>query len=245
MEEWKDPITPLIWLSFGSFLVLFFIGFITLLFRTYTLRIRKEEEEKRKLLLEHQRQLLENTIAIEERERLRIAQNLHDDLLAQLYRIKLMNKDDKLSKALENSMDNLRLVSHELSPPLLEEISFEELITDFLSPFHKNYFIDFHTHVTNTSFIPKEKKLQLFRIFQEVMVNIEKHAQADRISLGWRKSSQWVCLCISDNGKGFSNHRKIGLGLKNIETRVQVVQGFSKFKPNTPSGTTFLLAVKL
>lgn len=245
MEDWKDPETPLIWLSAGTFILLVFLVFILLSFKTYIQRIRKEEEEKRRLQLAHQKKLLENTIASEEREKKRIAQSLHDDLLAQLYRVKLMNDNKEIASMLEQSMDQLRQISHELLPPLLAEISFEELMKDFLYPFKKKYQVVFQVNTTNGNILEQYKKLQLFRVFQEVVVNIEKHAKACSIEIGWRNTPHYCCLIIHDDGIGIGEEQKKGLGFKNIETRVQVINGKFRFKSEKDKGTTFLLLVNI
>jgi signal transduction histidine kinase len=114
MENLEKSIIPLQWILGNLILFLGLLVFIVLLSRKYIQRIKKES----KIKLAHQKMLLENSIEIQERERNRIASEIHDNLIAQLYQVKLINQEKQLSGYIANSIQTARNISHELSPPL-------------------------------------------------------------------------------------------------------------------------------
>ncbi|QMU64083.1 MAG: hypothetical protein GKR88_07120 [Flavobacteriaceae bacterium] len=126
------------------FSVLFLLSFLLLLplllFNIiFIRRIRKEEEKKRNLQLQHKKKVLKTSIVTQEKERKRIASDLHDHLIAQLHRAKLINRNTAVNEVLSESIAVARHISHDLSPPLLTQTSVKELFVDFLKPFQEKY----------------------------------------------------------------------------------------------------------
>lgn len=243
MENWKDPITPFVWLGGGVVLFLILLIFIFVLIKTYVNRIRKEEQHKHKLELNYQKQLLKTNIDTQEQERQRIADELHDDLIAQLYRIKLINTNEVINVMLKEGIALIRRTSHKLSPPLIEHTLLEDLLKGFIKPYHKAYKLQ--RYFSNSGeVLTNMYKLNILRIFQEVVTNIHKHAQADHISVCYRNTKAYICLVVKDDGLGIDLAKKTGLGMKSIESRVQVLNGQFKFKSNESNGTTFILVIK-
>lgn len=234
-------------LAFWIWLVVaIFIGLILLI--VFILRASfKNSLEKEKMMnaakVQHQKALLKNSIATQEKERKRIAENLHDDLISQLHRIKLLNQDTAINDLIKKGITTTRTISHLLSPPLLEQVSIQELIMDFMGPYEKEYKISL-TLQTIDRIDNITSKLNVFRIFQEVITNCNKHAKADAIEVLWRVSSQYIALVVRDNGVGLDFSKTGGMGFKNIESRTQLLNGKYKFKLNTPQGTTFILVAE-
>ena len=239
------PIHTFIWITTNIGVLSVLVGFIILLSKTYINRIRKEIQEKNSLIISHQKELVNSSIQILERERERISSDLHDDLIGQLYRIKLMNKDDKLNRLLAQGIATARNISHELTPPLIEESSLEELIADFIAPYKKKYNITLTCSMLLSFDLNKQQKLNIFRIFQELINNIIKHAQANSINIILRGNSKSFAFLLQDDGIGIpTTTYGRGLGMKNIELRMQVLRGSYRLKPNKPIGTTFILLLK-
>ncbi|QMU64081.1 MAG: histidine kinase [Flavobacteriaceae bacterium] len=186
--------------------------------------------------------MLQISIIIQERERKRIASDLHDHLIAQLHRTKLINLDSSINGMLKKSIAMARYISHDLSPPLLAKTSVTSLFEDFLNPFREKYVITIWFSPGNNKDINEIKKLQLFRIFQEVIVNCDKHAKATEIEVLLRISKKYVHLIIKDNGIGIKKTSVRGLGLKNIELRVAFLKGTYRIQQNKPKGTVFILS---
>ena len=239
MENSEESLIPIQWILGNLVLFLALLTFIGLLVRKYIQRLKKESELK----LEHQQVLLENSIEIQERERTRIALEIHDNLIAQLYQVKLLNNKKELSSYITNSIQTARNISHELSPPLIENHTLEEVFEAFLFPLRRQYEIEFlHTNPNGIVF-DNTVKLHLFRIFQEVITNIQKHAKTEKFSVSLKINLNYVLLVIEDFGVGFqSKNITKGLGSKNIELRAKQIHAHYKFKENKPHGSKFLLA---
>lgn len=189
------------------------------------------------------KELLKVSLETEERERKRISHHLHDDLISQLYRIKLMCKDASLNELIKHGIKTARIVSHELTPPMLNELSIEELIIDFLYPYNEQYSISFYYNPKRIGHLNNTFKLHIFRIFQQLIINIEKHAKATKIEIILRLSSTYISLSVQDNGIGYNAKSKLGIGLKSIESRVQVLNGSHRIK-KVRKGTLFTFIAK-
>lgn len=240
MEIKSEHWTIFLILGIGLLLLLALLLSLFLFIRIHLQRMRAEEQKKLALTLQHQQELSTALVEEQERERARIAAELHDDVVASLYRIKLYNKNQHISDLLQQSIQRARKLSHELSPPMLQELTLENLILDFLEPFQQHYQLHINFNSSNNKQLSTVVKLQLFRIFQEVVTNIDKHAAASSIEVAYRYQQHYCCLVIKDNGIGFSPDQKAGLGLKNITIRTQLLEGQYKLKSHSPQGTTFI-----
>ncbi|WCL82301.1 ATP-binding protein [Saprospira sp. CCB-QB6] len=240
MGTQQDALTIFILLAVGTLLLGFLLFLFFFFLRIHLKRIKAAEEEKHRLEINHQKALASATVEIQERERARIAEELHDDLIAQLYRIKLSNFNPQINQMLKTSIQKARGLSHDLSPPMIDQVNMETIFLDFIEPFRQKYKIISNLNAGNNKELSKEAKLQLFRIFQELITNIDKHAKASRIDIYYRYRNNYLVLLIQDDGQGFSPNKQAGLGLKNIAMRSQILNGQFKFKPHYPHGTTFI-----
>lgn len=248
MAEWQNPQTIAIWLGIAILLVVVLIISIILFTKAYFKRILHEQQKLSNAKVEYQKKLLNDSIIIQERERNRIASDLHDDLISKLYVLKLSHHAKKpvkqLDKMLDHSITIARRISHDLCPPLMEELNLEELITDLACSIQNTLELKFSSQNTYIQKIPTEKKLQIFRISQEVINNILKHANATQLYLNLHISTKGLALMIKDNGTGFDTSQKTtGLGMKNIELRAQLLKGDYRFKSKKNMGSTFLLCI--
>lgn len=207
-------------------------------------KIIKQEIEKRILEVNHQKQLVRSMILTQEDERKRIAQDLHDDISSKLnivslnsYLLKTPNLSDNefleitnniidlTKKALENS----RRIAHDLLPPVLERFglnaAIEELIVEVESA--KTAKIEYKNNLDfgdNYS----DAHLHIFRILQELINNSLRHGKASVIKIEFDLQNNIKKCFYTDNGIGFDNkdfNNNKGLGMKNIESRVNFLNG--------------------
>ena len=244
MAIWQKPETFALWLTIVLLLVIVLVSAFVFFTRLYFKRILREQQKLQDTIIAHQQQLLEDSILVQERERTRIAADLHDDLISKLnVSLLTLNTTQNIpqtSAMLQNSIALARRISHDLSPPLLDDSSLMELIEDFLSPIQQTHQIDIWKRPT-THPLPSDIKLQIFRIVQEVINNIIKHAAAKTIRVQLRSTAHGIALQIQDDGVGFDTEQyKKGLGLKNIVLRSQMLKGDFRFKSTPNKGTTFL-----
>lgn len=234
---------PIYWIIGALILVGLLLGFIILAFRSYVQRIRKEEIAKSLLKQRYQDELLKSSIEIQERERARIAADIHDGIIGQLYVISLENQDPLIGPKIQTAIQLSRSVSHDLVPPLLESLSLFELLDVFLESFHSSFEIEMDRSGLNQIEPSTSQKLHVYRLFQELVVNIRKHAESPKITVLLRSTSNYHFLVVKDSGKGFDTKSE-GLGMKNIALRAKQLKATYKFKTNSPKGTSFLLIFK-
>ena len=252
MEEWQKPESFAFWLALVIIISMVLVVTIIVIVQLYFKRILVEQQKAAQIESDYQNKLISDSIKIQERERKRIAADLHDHLISKLniLKLSLYGLKDKPSSLIFDSLTesiNLgRKISHDLSPPLIENSTVVELFSEFLHPIRENYEIIFQilSHVEDE--IENSLKLQLVRIFQEVINNTLKHAHAQKIEIYLRQTDKLFILKVADNGVGFDPEKaKNGLGLKNIELRVRTLNAAHKFKSLKGKGSTFLLLLAL
>jgi len=250
MAEWQDPENYAIGLSVVLLIVIFLVTSIVVLTRIYLKRMIQEQERLSKAKIEHQQSLMWNSLLVQEKERERIASDLHDELISRLtvlmYAIQTSNSHVEPVEVLQDSIKIAREITHDLCPPLLQQTSLPELIENFISPLSEVFAIDYFPGTNPCcSELKNEIKLQLLRMVQEIINNILKHSKASKIVIRLRFTKESIAMVIHDNGIGFDTSQKAqGLGLKNIELRSQLLGGKCRFKSNPNQGTTFQIYLK-
>jgi len=251
MAKWQNPEVIASILALAVLFVIALASSIVWFTRIYFKRIIKEKEKLALAKEEYQKSLLRNSVLVQERERERIAKELHDDLVAKLtvVSVALQTPNHRIDpvELLTDSIITARGISHELLPPLLGQLSLDELVDNFLSPLSLKYtLVNYPIRHQPGKPVPDEIKLQIFRIIQEIIHNIIKHAQANIIEIALKQTSSVLSVLIRDNGKGMKlNEKAGGLGMKNIELRAQVLDAQFKFKSKEGKGTTFIFSMKL
>lgn len=219
---------------------------VVLLLATYTNRKQLRElslqGDSQKLELQHQQELLEGNLRMQESERQRIAAQLHDDVCSKLgvlhltfhrlRRTEPANEQytemcDEINELIGETLGITRKISHELVPPTLEGFGLLEALEELCEQIRNTGAVDiqFEHNVTRTELGDVSTELNLFRIVQELANNTLKHAEASFITLELRKEDAFVRLAYRDNGVGFDmkNHPAKGLGLKNIYSRAKML----------------------
>jgi signal transduction histidine kinase len=231
---------------------------------------KKQNEQKLKLQqkeVELQQKLLLNSLEVQEAEQKRIARDLHDEVGALLSVTKMSFnglgrkiQDKALSeellkskKLLEDSIATVRRISKGLIPSSLESFGLVAAIEDFLNQveYSTELDINFETDFMEDNELTKNQELMLYRIVQELTNNAVKHSGATEleVSLSYVPDEQ-VKLIFFDNGSGF-NIQEVneksggGLGLKNIESRVKVINGKLSIVSNAEIGSRFNIIVPL
>jgi signal transduction histidine kinase len=220
---------------------------------------RKAAAEKNTAIIYEQEQGIKAIIQAQEEERKRIAKDLHDGIVQQLGGVIIAwqkrishNKTEKpdetaLLKSLEDSSNELREISHRMMPKALSELgvvaALEDLLEKSLGQSEIKY--EFEYFGINERF--KENiEITIYRITQELINNILKHSEADRVSFQLVKSGVTVALIVEDNGKGFSeSKKKKGIGLMNISSRLDTVNGTINFEPGTQKGTLITINIPI
>ncbi|MBK7668901.1 MAG: sensor histidine kinase [Sphingobacteriaceae bacterium] len=212
--------------------------------------LQKEEISRQKAGIEGQ-----------EEERNRISKELHDGLGGSLAAIKLnLERIGSLekghSKEIEKIISNVseackevRTISHNLSPFSITNNLLLEALQDLVSKFNVPGKLSISLECFPEKEINKvsqEVKNELYRITQECLNNIVKHANANRVNIGMLVEENYLYLSIEDNGKGFDSASiKKGIGLKNIKTRVDLLKGDISIDSKAGRGTAINIKLKV
>lgn len=210
------------------------VSIISILSYVYYIRLSKKRQE----------QFSRNLIEQIERERGRIAKELHDSVGGSLSMIKnkvIVNKNpstlqQELTKDLNDVIDHTRTISHQLYPSYLQKIGLKQLLHEFLRKIEKDNTLVCISNIeeTNTR-LTLDQKNHVFRIVQECVNNTMKHAQATTIILHIYIKNSFVNLIYHDDGIGLKKST-IGMGFMSIEERVKILNGTLQIKNNQKRG---------
>ncbi len=243
-------------------LVLYSIGFSVFLATLLVIaaiysknKIVKSELAKKQLEIDHQKELVEQLIEVQEEERSRIARELHDGVNAKLATVLLFAAKPKekvdgqeISNAIREAMQISRRISYDLLPPTLESFGLKgalfELFEEIEEKSDISIQIELDDHVDE---IPTNKQLHVYRIVQESLQNTIKYAEATSIHLNALYNGQQLILTYQDNGKGmdFTTTAQLGLGLKNIAARAEMIPATHEFKSEPGKGFQTKLMIEL
>lgn len=204
-------------------------------------------------------------LATEDRERARIAKELHDSLGQLLMAISLnlegLKKDrdklaernqQKLDKALQFLQDAItegRNISHNLMPKAINDYGYVLAVQSMLEGYQKLEHIEFifYDNLDNKR-LPQKVELALFRITQEAITNILKHAQAQQVSIQLMHYPDVIMLIIEDDGKGFDAQEKLGkqqFGLNSMRNRSNSISGTLTIESRPQQGTVIMVEIPL
>lgn len=204
--------------------------------------VRKLEMEIHEQQLIHQKQNTEVVILAQEEERKNIGKELHDNINQLMAFAKMMldtarNSPDIRDVCIEKSyeginmaIEEVRKLSHTLVPPVFNDTkNFIDAVNDLVANIHLtgkiNIEVNFPAHVQH-KLTDNKIKLTLYRIIQEQLNNILKYSKAPGASIVLQVTKDKYRLIISDSGVGFDTSKKHkGIGLRNIESRVEVHSG--------------------
>lgn len=243
------------------------ISLVSLLLLTVTGMLYQKQKLQRQrsktALRDQEIEKLKAAIEAEEKERSRIGRELHDDIMVQLSLVKMnlealpaqvpgierMNDFVSVKEQLHIAGRDLRQTAHNLSPDTL----LADGLTQALLYFFKN--VQYRTKL-NVNFqhygqalqLPQETEINIYRIAQELVQNIIKHAKASNILIQLSYREDILTLTIEDDGIGFDSVNgtsKEGIGLKSIRSRLKVMSGTMDIHTRHPQGTSITIEINV
>lgn len=240
-----DRLTAFVWRSLRDHLSLLFIILAMLTTGSYFI----VRQERMKTRAEEESRRWQEFITLQETERKRISRELHDELGQALTVMKLhvnyiKNRLDKeqvdVRKECEDAVEytdqvieNVRRLSRDLSPTILEDFGLSAAIRSLAANFGKRHGITVSLDLLDLdSFIPRRSSTLAYRIVQEALTNVAKHAHARSISLFAAEEKGMFCLAIVDDGAGFDvdeagarGPSEKGLGLATMKAHAEMLGG--------------------
>ena len=223
--------------------------------------LRESEKQNRSLSLK----LLNS----QETERKRISKELHDELGQALAVLKInmnfvesqlpaehveLRKECRESvKYIDETIENVRRLSHDLSPSILEELGLSAALRKLFDHFQNSFNVHVIQKITalDDLFSPQAKIL-IYRIFQEVFTNIVKHAQARTVSVKMAKEDGEISIDIEDDGRGFDSEKgpgtgsdSRGMGLATMAARAHMLEALLEVQSRKGKGTRVRLCIPL
>ena len=251
-------------LLFGGITIFVLLALSIVIFVVlYQRKLQLQQAHLHHLDLTYQRTILEAVVNSQESERERMAQDLHDEVGASLSVAKLFVNQiryetspdemkllaDQSSQILATLVQDVRQIAHNLSPLLFENLGLKEAIKTVLNRFEAVGLIIHYLDELPSESLSMQQQLLLYRIIQEGLGNVLKHAEATQLSLQLKQEGQRVWLRIEDNGKGFDdqqiNLKRPGMGMNTLKARAGVLGAELKISSVIGQGTCLEMSMPI
>lgn len=193
-------------------------------------------------------------------EKKRISEELHDGILGRLFGTRLsldslnfVNTDDAVKtrgqyiNELKSIEQEIRKISHDLNTDFVSGSSFSDIIQALIETQTQSYELAYDYHEDDDidwDELSNKTKIHVYRMLQETMQNIYKHANAKHIKISFRLKNNVILLTVEDDGSGFNiNKARKGIGLKNFDSRASEIGGKVEIFSNPGEGTKVIIHV--
>ncbi len=244
------------------------IGNLAEAFNTMSESLKKREEA----LLESEkrlRSLSSELLKAQEKERRRLSKELHDELGQALALLKhrvrsiqrrldehqssLWKECEETSWYVDETIENVRRLSRELSPAILEDLGLSAALQWLADNYAERHSIQMSVDIDNIDhLLSQEAQTNLYRISQEALTNIARHAEASQVLFTVQRNGKNLLFVVDDDGKGFDVNQvkatvssKKGIGLAAMEERAHMLGAVINVKSETGKGTRISLKIPL
>ncbi len=196
----------------------------------------------------------------QERAYKQVAEELHDNLGSMLVTLNMLSdtlpkKSDpeslknlaaKISEIAAQATEATRKISHSLHSGLLKHFGLAAAINELIDALNESHTIQVTSHIDLGEEMDSQTNVQVYRIVQELVNNTLKHARASIINIDLSLAADHLTLIFEDNGVGFdTDQEEKGLGLKNLRSRVDRMDGKMTIESNRGKGTTTIIELPL
>lgn len=270
MDESQD--INVAWIMVSAVSLILLLGTLTaLLVILFQRRGTRQEATRQEQETAYQKELLSITFRTQEQERVRIARDLHDEVGAMLSTVKMhlgmlaympqVNEKQQdwannVKDLVDESIRNVRTISHDLLPPVLQDYGLHSALTTLANQLNQSGQIKVSLSDNWNKRSDPQFELGLYRVIQELLNNTMKHARAHEVKIGIEKQGDSLRLEYRDDGEGFVLAQKsdsksglqkgnTGLGLQNIQSRISMLNGNVEFFSAPGQGIRVVIEVPI
>jgi two-component system NarL family sensor kinase len=245
----------------GTSFIVLMLSFIFTYIILYQKKMARHARELQEQELEKQYQVYHALLKGEEKERKRLAEELHDGVGAKLSGVKMsieflhqqleipqQEHNTQILEILNEGINELREISHNLQPSAVGVKGLKQSLHDFVHTLNKKKqtVISFHWHAEEMVSLNEQSELNLYRMCTELLSNIIKHAKATEASLQMIVQDNELQIIAEDNGIGFDQYQMAaGIGMINLRNRVNHEKGFLNIDSHPHQGTTIIISLPI
>lgn len=240
-------------------IIIITVAFALILALIFLIVYSRFRQEQKILLRDEQIREMKALIKGEEQERIRLAQELHDGIGGMLAAVNMnmnvakkaefRNKSElnNIMQMIEDTTDEVRKTSHNLMPSALLRKNLKEALQYYCDYVNKDDALRLDLNLYGETYGLNPTYITLiFRIVQELIQNIIKHADATHAIVSLERTGQRIILIVEDNGLGFdAGNTPNGFGLEHLNFRVKTLGGDFKLKTAPGSGTSITITLEL
>lgn len=221
----------------------------------YQARLHEQLRENREQL----RELAKRLVKVQEEERRNLSRELHDDAGQELTALKIMlnliSQDlfkgnheiqSRLAESInltDTIMEKIRALAQNLRPPALDTVGLVPALEELCNDFSRRTDITLKFQGVQALHMPESYQICLYRILQESLTNIAKHAKARQVSVQLINDGNVLYLSVEDDGIGFFHNSQRGMGLLDMQERVEALGGSLQIQTGKGEGTRIIAAV--
>ncbi len=249
--------TQLIFLFIIIFTVLFLLLSLFIVFIIYRYKQKQNAHHQalQSIAVAHENALLQAQIEVQEQTFINISREIHDNVgqklaLVKLQLISVQNTHqvelDETINTIGNAITDLRDISRTMSADIILANGFVPAIEFEVQQLNKTaLFITSFELKGEAVFLEGKRELILFRIVQEALQNVVKHANATIVKILVDFNPESMLVSITDNGQGFTPNAYNGQGIKNMQARAKMIDGFCEIWSSEQEGTVLKIIVPL
>lgn len=248
--------------SFNRTIIAVAVALVALLLLLLASIVQKRRLDQEKMIgLKREQELsgIRAMLAGEEKERSRIAKDLHDGLSGLLASVKMRfeavreNRNDETGfdnaiSGLDEASDEVRKIAHNMMPQVLGKFGLVKALEDFCANISASKTLDLKFQCFGMeSRLNQNTELVLYRIIQELINNIIKHSGANEALVQISRRKNHLSITVEDNGRGFDANAgdSDGLGMSNLKTRVDYLKGDMSIDTKPQTGTSVYIELEL
>jgi len=215
---------------------------------------------------EQLRLLARQVVSVQEQERRRVSRELHDEagqaLTALKISLELVMADlpsgaeslhERIRESViltDDTMERIRLLARDLRPPALDAVGLSPTLEDVCRDFGERTHLSINYEGEKLPVLPDAVSICLYRVLQEALTNVAKHAQAQHVWAALRRETDSISLSVEDDGQGFDTQatlsftgRPMGIGLLGIRDRLELLSGWLEIDSQPGKGTRLVAHV--